>query len=161
DRATAVVAVDGHHECVARRRRLARLARRDREPSLPRAQYGPADLFTADRAGFAREIIVVSQAEGGSPWGHPPPGAGVVASPPNQQLLEYAAAERTRRGANRCLDLGCGAARNAEALVEIGYELTGIDLSLPMLRAAAGRVAKLPERARLQLVHSAMTPLPF
>jgi SAM-dependent methyltransferase len=43
----------------------------------------------------------------------------------------------------------------------MGYELTGIDLSLPMLSAAAARAASLPERARLKLVHSSMTPLPF
>jgi SAM-dependent methyltransferase len=96
-----------------------------------------------------------------SRWEHPSTVAGFVSSPPNQQLLAYAAAEHARRGAHRCLDLGCGAARNAEAIAEIGYELTGIDLSLPMLRAAAARRANLPERAQLRLVHSAMTPLPF
>jgi len=96
-----------------------------------------------------------------SRWEDPSTVAGFVSSPPNQQLLGYAAAERARRGAHRCLDLGCGAARNAEALAEIGYVVTGIDLSLPMLRAASARAANLPERARLQLVHTSMTPLPF
>jgi SAM-dependent methyltransferase len=40
---------------------------------------------------------------------------------------------------NRALDFGCGAGRSTRFLRELGFDATGIDVSEPMLRAAATR----------------------
>jgi len=64
--------------------------------------------------------------------------AGFAQSPPNPTLLRFAAGERAA-GKERALDIGCGAGRNAVPLARLGWTVTGIDLSWPMLEAAAGR----------------------
>ena len=73
----------------------------------------------------------------GSAWRAPETVAGFAQSPPNAVLLRFAEQER-RRGRNGwALDLGCGAGRNAIPLTRLGWNVLGLDLSWPMLRAAA------------------------
>jgi SAM-dependent methyltransferase len=80
-------------------------------------------------------------------------------SPPNDALLRVAADE-WRAGA-RLLDIGCGAGRNAVPLAQAGWEVYGVDLSLPMVTTARARIAasQLTERARVLL--APMDRLPF
>jgi ubiquinone/menaquinone biosynthesis C-methylase UbiE len=84
---------------------------------------------------------------------------GFVQSPPNAALLDVAAAVLTP--AARLLDIGCGAGRNAVPLAQAGWRVTGVDLSSPMLAAAARRVKEDAPPNRVDLVLSAMAPLPF
>lgn len=44
-------------------------------------------------------------------------------------------------GAKTILNLGCGSGRHDEVLAELGYAVTGVDLSRPMLEAARKRAA--------------------
>jgi SAM-dependent methyltransferase len=75
----------------------------------------------------------------GSPWSRPETVAGFTASPPNASLLRFAQDELPRASARRTLDLGCGAGRNALPLAAQGWNVVGVDLSLPMLQAAIER----------------------
>jgi len=59
------------------------------------------------------------------------------------------------------LDIGCGAGRNALPLAHAGWEVIGTDLSLPMLTAAAARVADAQLANRVRLVLASMDQLPF
>ena len=94
-----------------------------------------------------------------APWSSPDVVAGFVTAPPNDVLLSFAAAELRRRG-GRLLDIGCGAARNAAPLARLGWQVLGIDLSLPMLLAAATRAETEPDSGRLRLVQASMDRLP-
>lgn len=87
--------------------------------------------------------------------------AGFATSAPNATLMAFARAEFERGGA-AALDLGCGAARNAVPLAEMGWRVTGIDLSQPMLDAAAerARAAGVADRVRLHLAPMGAIPLP-
>src|SRR4051812_27332839 len=95
----------------------------------------------------------------GSAWSRPDTGEGFVHSPPNDTLLQRAAQE-WRPGA-RLLDIGCGAGRNALPLAEHGWAVVGTDLSLPMLTAAAARVAQAPLAERVRLLLAPMDRLPL
>ena len=53
--------------------------------------------------------------------------------------MRFAQDELSRCGGGRALDLGCGAGRNAVPLARMGWDVVGIDLSRPMLDAAAKR----------------------
>ena len=53
--------------------------------------------------------------------------------------MRFAQDELSRCGGGRALDLGCGAGRNAVPLARMGWDVVGIDLSRPMLAAAAKR----------------------
>lgn len=87
--------------------------------------------------------------------------AGFAQSAPNAVLLRFAEAERRRRGgAARALDLGCGAARNAIPLIGLGWEIVGIDLSWPMLRAAAQRARQERVDQHLHLILGPMDQIP-
>jgi SAM-dependent methyltransferase len=96
----------------------------------------------------------------GSRWSTPSTVAGFVQSPPNAALMRVAERERAGRS-GRLLDLGCGAGRNAVPLAAAGWQVVGIDLSRPMLDAAAARVAADGPAGRLQLVLAPMDALPF
>lgn len=97
-------------------------------------------------------------------WEHPATVAGFVSGAPNDVLMAWA---RTRLAAAppgiapRCLDIGCGAARNAAPLADAGYHVTGTDLSAPMLDGARQRLAAAPTPRALELILAPMTPLPF
>lgn len=87
--------------------------------------------------------------------------AGFVAGEPNPVLLEFARRFASAAARPRCLDIGCGAARNAMALATLGFRVTGTDLSAPMLRAAGDRVRAGTSPPPVDLVLTPMTPLPF
>lgn len=89
----------------------------------------------------------------GSQWSAPETVAGFARSAPNEVLMGFAAGELQRLGAVRALDLGCGAGRNALPLARLGWNVTGTDLSWPMLRAAAQRAdqERLGDRVNLLL----------
>ena len=90
----------------------------------------------------------------GSSWSEAGTVAGFAQSPPNQTLLAYVT--RRLRPSLRVLDIGCGAGRNAVPLALAGAEVLGIDLSRPMLDAAAGR----DSARRLRLALAPMDALP-
>jgi SAM-dependent methyltransferase len=97
-----------------------------------------------------------------SPWSAPATVAGFAQSPPNDVLMRFAAAELAGAGDAPCaVDLGCGAGRNGVPLASLGWHVVGVDLSLPMLHAAARRAAaeRVPER--LHLACAPMDALPL
>lgn len=94
-------------------------------------------------------------------WEDPRTVAGFVSGGPNAVLLEFAARFAGAGAPPRCLDIGCGAARNAIALAELGFRVTGTDLSAPMLVAGRDRVRALPAPLAVDLVRAPMAPLPF
>lgn len=96
----------------------------------------------------------------GTPWSESATVAGFAQSQPNQTLMR-AAAEELGGGHKRLLDIGCGAGRNAIPLARQGWSVTGVDLSWPMLCAAADRAkGELAARA-LHLVLAPMESLPI
>jgi ubiquinone/menaquinone biosynthesis C-methylase UbiE len=98
-------------------------------------------------------------------WEDPRTVAGFVSGAPNAQLLAFArtmretAAPRGRPA--HCVDIGCGAARNAIALARLGFHVSGTDLSEPMLDAARTRAAVEAPGAPMQFALAPMTALPF
>jgi SAM-dependent methyltransferase len=96
----------------------------------------------------------------GSSWSSPGTVAGFVQSAPNAVLLRFAEGERRRPGARWTLDLGCGAGRNAVPLVRLGWRVLGLDLSWPMLVAAAPRAREAGLAERLHVVLGPMDDLP-
>ncbi len=87
--------------------------------------------------------------------------AGFVSGTPNAVLLAYARRFLDRSRPARCLDIGCGAARNAVALAELGFRVAGTDLSVPMIAAARSRVRSMTPAAGVDLAVAPMAPLPF
>lgn len=94
-------------------------------------------------------------------WEDPRTVAGFTSGTPNLKLLAFAArfVDPSRHAA--CLDIGCGAARNAIALAELGLRVVGTDLSTPMLDAARRRVRAEPGPIAIDLARAPMRPLPF
>jgi SAM-dependent methyltransferase len=93
--------------------------------------------------------------------------AGFTAGTPNAVLVAYATARRRRSPRPTCLDIGCGAARNATAIAELGFRVAASDLSAPMLVGAQERIRQWlspPGTGRagpIDLVLAPMAPLPF
>jgi SAM-dependent methyltransferase len=87
--------------------------------------------------------------------------AGFTSSGPNDVLLAFA--RRFLGGSRRpwCLDIGCGAARNALPLAHLGFRVVAVDLSAPMIEAARARILAAPARPGVDLVLAPMSPLPF
>ena len=98
-------------------------------------------------------------------WEQPQTVAGFTAGIPNDVLVAFAAARVQNQSS--CLDIGSGAARNATALAELGYQVVAADLSAPMLAGARDRVrtwsalAQARGAGRIDLVLAPMAPLPF
>jgi SAM-dependent methyltransferase len=59
-------------------------------------------------------------------------------------------------GPGRCLDLGCGTGFHIPLLVELGWAVTGVDVSIDQLRVARKRAGSATE-----LIHADATALPF
>jgi SAM-dependent methyltransferase len=97
----------------------------------------------------------------GSPWSSPGTVAGFAQSPPNEVLMRFADARLPDAPRARALDLGCGAGRNAVPLAEMGWEVVGLDLSWPMLVAAAARAREAGVADRLRLALAPMDRLPI
>jgi SAM-dependent methyltransferase len=110
----------------------------------------------------ARLILrTVSDPLAGSPWSAPATVAGFAQSAPNEVLLRFARQELERLGGDgTALDIGCGAGRNAVPLVEMGWTVVGIDLSWPMLEAAAKRTIRGTSAGDLALCLAPMEALP-
>lgn len=87
--------------------------------------------------------------------------AGFVAGEPNAVLLEFAGRFARSVPHPRCLDIGCGAARNAMSIADLGFRVAGTDLSAPMLRAARERARALAPPPAVDLALAPMAPLPF
>src|SRR3982750_1179073 len=96
----------------------------------------------------------------GSPWSTASTVAGFVASAPNATLLAFAR-QRLAGSGLRALDIGCGAARNLLPLAEQGWDVVGLDLSRPMLDAAAERARGSVARGRVTLAMAGMDALPI
>jgi len=94
----------------------------------------------------------------GTPWSAAGTVEGFAKSLPNDVLMRFAA-KHVRAG--RALDLGCGAARNAVPLAQLGWDVVGTDLSWPMIAAAELRAASEQVSNRVQLVLAPMDRLPF
>jgi ubiquinone/menaquinone biosynthesis C-methylase UbiE len=74
--------------------------------------------------------------------------------------MQYAASEMDA-GSKRLLDIGCGAGRNIVPLARLGWNAIGVDLSLPMIAAAATRVRDEHLETHLRLALAGMHELPF
>jgi ubiquinone/menaquinone biosynthesis C-methylase UbiE len=95
----------------------------------------------------------------GSAWSAPEMVGGFARSSPNQTLLAFAARERAA-GACAAIDIGCGAGRNLIPLARQGWTIAGVDLSRPMIEAAAARVRE-DGIAHAALALAPMDALPF
>jgi len=96
----------------------------------------------------------------GSPWSVPATVSGFAQSAPNATLLRFAQDELAAGHIRRVIDLGCGAARNAAPLAQLGCRVLGVDLSWPMLQAAHARAVAQGLEDRLDVVLSPMDSLP-
>jgi SAM-dependent methyltransferase len=94
-------------------------------------------------------------------WEDPRTIAGFVSGTPNAVLLAWARKFLDAPGPRRCLDLGCGAARNAVPLADMGFRVTGTDLSTPMIAGARDRVRAATGPVTVDLALAPMAPLPF
>jgi ubiquinone/menaquinone biosynthesis C-methylase UbiE len=94
-----------------------------------------------------------------SEWSRPETVASFTRSAPNEVLLRFA--ERQRAPAAFALDLGCGAGRNAIPLVRSGWHVIAVDLSWPMIAAAASRAREENLTGRLESILGAMDQLPI
>jgi len=94
-------------------------------------------------------------------WTEPGTVHGFRTGAPNQVLLEFARSLLSPGKRPRALDLGCGAARNALPLAQMGWDVTGTDLAAPMLTAAHEKVQQEGDGATVRLVRAPMAPLPF
>jgi SAM-dependent methyltransferase len=95
----------------------------------------------------------------GSTWSTPGTVAGFAQSPPNATLVRFARAE-LRRGGKWALDVGCGAARNAVPLAQLGWSVLGVDLARPMIEAAAARTSLEGVSTQVRLALAPMHTLP-
>jgi SAM-dependent methyltransferase len=75
--------------------------------------------------------------------------------------MDFAQHELRRAPGGRAVDIGCGAARNAVPLARLGWDVIGVDLSRPMLDAAAGRAFAEGCRPRVHLALAAADRLPI
>jgi len=96
-----------------------------------------------------------------APWNTPEMVARLSATPPNARLMRFAAGELRKGSGNHLLDIGCGAGCNAIPLAQNGWNVTGIDLSEPMLAAARQRANDSGQAEQLHFTQAAMDHLPL
>lgn len=98
----------------------------------------------------------------GTPWSAAGTVAGFASASPNEVLMTFALAELDRvQGQGMAVDIGCGAARNAVPLAEMGWTVVGTDLSQPMLEAAIERARLCGMSAHVQCLSAPMETLPI
>jgi SAM-dependent methyltransferase len=96
----------------------------------------------------------------GSPWSAPSTVAGFAQSQPNPTLMRIAEQELSRGSRHYAIDIGCGAARNAVPLARAGWKVLGIDLSTPMIAAAARRALIEAPASHLRFAVAPMDQIP-
>jgi len=96
-----------------------------------------------------------------SPWDRPDTVRGFATSTPNPVLVEFVRRELHRAPDATVLDLGCGAGRNAVPLAALGSKVVGIDVSAPMLDAAARRDDAAGLARRVHWIRAMAEALPF
>jgi SAM-dependent methyltransferase len=96
----------------------------------------------------------------GSPWSTPSTVAGFAQSAPNGTLMRFAEKELRRVSPAYAIDIGCGAARNAVPLALSGWKVLAIDLSTPMIAAAARRALTEASDRHLQVAVAPMDEIP-
>lgn len=96
----------------------------------------------------------------GTPWSAPRTVEGFATSPPNPVLLSYAARVLEHSQGRLAVDIGCGAGRNGVPLASLGWHVLGLDLSAPMLAAAANRAASTPTPLTFAVAMAPMERLP-
>jgi ubiquinone/menaquinone biosynthesis C-methylase UbiE len=96
----------------------------------------------------------------GSSWSSRETVAGFAAAAPNATLVQVAERELHRVGRGHAVDVGCGAGRNAVPLARQGWNIVGVDLSLPMIGAARERAAHEGIDQRATFALAAMDSLP-
>ena len=74
--------------------------------------------------------------------------------------MAFAEEELKRSGGGCLLDIGCGAGRNALPLARLGWHVVGMDLSWPMLSAAANRARDHRFADRFHIVLAPMERIP-
>ncbi|PKN56336.1 MAG: hypothetical protein CVU56_16570 [Deltaproteobacteria bacterium HGW-Deltaproteobacteria-14] len=94
-------------------------------------------------------------------WESPKAVAAFEGGRPNQVLVAFARAALEHGGGLEVLDVGCGAGRNAVPLAEMGYRVTGTDLSGPMIEGARRYAAASSAAERLRFLQEPMAQLPF
>jgi SAM-dependent methyltransferase len=94
-------------------------------------------------------------------WSDPSTVGGFAVGPPNHTLINFARAEMARATHRPAIDIGCGAGRNSVPLAALGWDVIGVDLSPPMLRAAIDRKNREAPEARAGFVLAAMDRLPL
>jgi SAM-dependent methyltransferase len=95
----------------------------------------------------------------GSRWSSQQTVAGFAQSPPNPTLIRYAESFGAGPGF-QIVDIGCGAGRNLVPLAQLGRRVVGVDLSWPMLVAAAERVRNAGVDGRVTLAAATMHQVP-
>jgi ubiquinone/menaquinone biosynthesis C-methylase UbiE len=96
-----------------------------------------------------------------TPWSTASTVEGFSKGQPNRVLIDYAARVLAGRPDARALDIGCGAGRNAVPLAALGWKVVGLDLSRPMLEAAAARAEREGVPGRIALIMAPMDFLPL
>lgn len=74
--------------------------------------------------------------------------------------MRFATDELRRSSGTNLLDIGCGAGCNAVPLAHMGWNVLGLDLSEPMLKAADQRAKEQELTALLHFQHAPMDRLP-
>jgi ubiquinone/menaquinone biosynthesis C-methylase UbiE len=108
---------------------------------------------------FIQQPYSFSDPLAGSQWSSPDMVAGFAQSAPNATLIRYSESLQGARPL-QVVDVGCGAGRNLIPLARMGCRVLGVDLSWPMLRAAAERVRSEHLEDRVTLALASMDRLP-
>lgn len=104
----------------------------------------------ADFFGFAEELVNKGRAKKGDPYASAELYDLLVRTGSDDHFYVQFAKER----GGKVLDLACGSGRLIPPLIEAGLEVTGLDLSVPMLERAKARLG--PEASRATLVEGDM-----